>query len=93
MIKEELEKEAEEYSQKTCGYIRVELVQAFLAGAKPRENRIAELEAVLATVKEFLIKLLEEEKENMYWEMNGSDKSSYYEIRKQVEQFLEENKE
>ncbi len=34
--------------------------------------------------------LFEEEKNNMYWEMNGSDKSSYYEVRKQAEQFLKE---
>lgn len=32
-----------------------------------------------------------EEKNNMYWEMNGSDKSLYYEVRKQAEQFLMEN--
>ena len=38
--------------------------------------------------KKILAKLLEEEKDNMYWEMNGSDKSSYYEVRKQGEQFL-----
>lgn len=37
---------------------------------------------------ELLKKLLEEEKDNMYWKMNGSDKSSYYEVRKQAEQFL-----
>lgn len=42
----------------------------------------------LVQAKELLEKLLEEEKNNMYWEMNGSDKSSYYEIRKQAEQFL-----
>ena len=41
--------------------------------------------------KEILAKLLEEEKNNMYWEMNGSDKSSYYEVRKQAKQFLKEN--
>ncbi|MBO6099750.1 MAG: hypothetical protein J6P07_00250 [Spirochaetaceae bacterium] len=42
----------------------------------------------LTKAKEILAKLLEEEKNNMYWEMNGSDKSSYYEVRKQAEQFL-----
>ena len=42
--------------------------------------------------KELLAKLLEEEKDNMYWEMNGSDKSSYYEVRKQAEQFLKGQK-
>ncbi len=42
----------------------------------------------LIKAKELLEKLLEEEKNNMYWEMNGSDKSSYYEVRKQAEQFL-----
>jgi len=51
-----------------------------------------ELEKQLAKAIEILTKLLEEEKKNMYWEMNGSDKSSYYEVRKQAEQFLEENK-
>lgn len=44
----------------------------------------------LTEAKEILTKLLEEEKNNMYWEMNGSDKSSYYEVRKQAEQFLKE---
>lgn len=33
---------------------------------------------------------IEEEKNNMYWEMNGSDKSSYYEVRKQAKQFIRE---
>ena len=47
----------------------------------------------LIKVKVILSKLLEEEKNNMYWEMNGSDKSSYYEVRKQAEQFLKENEE
>jgi hypothetical protein len=34
------EKEAEEYSQKTCGYIRVEIVQAYLAGAKAQIEKM-----------------------------------------------------
>ena len=29
-----IEEKAEEYSQKVCGYVRVELAQAFLAGLK-----------------------------------------------------------
>ena len=45
----------------------------------------------LVQAKKLLEKLLEEEKNNMYWEMNGSDKSSYYEVRKQAEQFLRED--
>ena len=45
----------------------------------------------LTKAKELIEKLLEEEKNNMYWEMNGSDKSSYYEVRKQAGQFLKEN--
>lgn len=44
----------------------------------------------LTKAKEILAKLLEEEKNNMYWEMNGSDKSPYYKVRKEVEQFLKE---
>ena len=40
--------------------------------------------------REILSKLLEEEKNNMYWEMDGSDKSSYYEVREQAEQFLKD---
>lgn len=44
----------------------------------------------LTKAKEILAKLLEEEKDNMYWEMNGSDKSSYYKVRKEAEQFLSE---
>lgn len=46
----------------------------------------------LAKAKEILAKLLEEEKNNMYWEMNGSDKSSYYKIRKEAERFLSDSK-
>lgn len=44
----------------------------------------------LTKAREILAKLLEEEKNNMYWEMNGADKSSYYEVRKQAEQLLKE---
>lgn len=44
----------------------------------------------LTKAKELLEQLLEEEKNNMYWEMDGSDKSSYYEVKKQAEQFLKE---
>lgn len=53
MTKEELEKEAEEYSQKTCGYIRVELAQAYLAGTEPREKRIAELEQQVSKLEKY----------------------------------------
>ena len=42
----------------------------------------------LTKAKEIIKKLLEEENDNMYWEMNGSDKSSYYKVRKQAEQFI-----
>ena len=57
MTKEELEKEAEEYVKQNycevcimaddckCGCIDCFTVQAYLAGAEPREKRIAELEA------------------------------------------------
>ena len=56
---------------------------------KMRNDRQIENQKVqLIEAKEILEKLLEEEKNNMYWEMNGSDKSSYYEVRKQAEQFL-----
>ena len=44
----------------------------------------------LLKVKNILKRLLEEEKENMYWEMNGANKSSYYEVRKEAEQFVSE---
>ena len=57
-----------------------------LAGQK------ASLERWYGEAKKILTKFLEEEKNNMYWEMNGSDKSSYYEVRKQAEQFLNEVK-
>lgn len=55
-----------------------------LAGQK------ASLERWYGEAKKILTKFLEEEKNNMYWEMNGSDKSSYYEVRKQAKQFLSE---
>lgn len=43
----------------------------------------------LAKAREIIQKLLEEEKENMYWVMNGSDKSSYFKIKKEAEEFIE----
>lgn len=43
----------------------------------------------LAKAREIIQKLLEEEKENMYWLMNGSDKSSYFKIKKEAEEFIE----
>ena len=55
-----------------------------LAGQK------ASLERWYGEAKKILTKFLEEEKNNMYWEMNGSDKSSYYEVRKQAKQFIRE---
>ena len=56
----------------------------------PCKNENVEIKKQLTKAKEILTKLLEEEKNNTYWEMNGSDKSSYYEVRKQAEQFLKE---
>lgn len=50
----------------------------------------ADSSAKLCEAKGILKRLLEEEKNNMYWEMNGSDKSSYYKVRKEAEQFLKE---
>jgi hypothetical protein len=58
MIKEELEKEAEEYFKSICGdyneeyertgkrhyFVGFDIKNAYLAGAEPREKRIAELE-------------------------------------------------
>lgn len=43
----------------------------------------------LVKAREIIQKLLEEEKENMYWIMNGSDKSSYFKIKKEAEEFIE----
>ena len=57
---------------------------------KYMRKQIESQKVQLIEAKEILEKLLEEEKNNMYWEMNGSDKSSYCEIRKQAEQFLKE---
>ena len=63
MTKEELEKEAEEYVKQNycemcvmaddckCGCIDCFTVQAYLAGAEPREKRIAELEAQIEKMK------------------------------------------
>ena len=55
---------------------------------KYMRKQIENQKVQLIEAKEILEKLLEEEKNNMYWEMNGSDRSSYYEVRKQAEQFL-----
>lgn len=54
------------------------------------KSTCSEIKKQLTKAKEILEKLLEEEKNNAYWEMNGSDQSSYYEVRKQAEQFLKE---
>lgn len=83
------EEKAEEYVDNNF-YDLIEEVQeiakvAFKDGAEFGYNKYDEQ---LIKAKELLEKLLEEEKNNMYWEMNGSDYSSYYEVRKQAEQFL-----
>lgn len=61
MNKEKLEKEAEEYARNTyemCSYSNLPYAsdrrareQAFIAGAEPREKRIAELEAQIEKMK------------------------------------------
>ena len=82
------EKDAEEYADWFWGASPSErraIKQAYQQGAEFGYNKCDEQ---LIKAKELLEKLLEEEKNNMYWEMNGSDKSSYYEVRKQAEQFL-----
>lgn len=53
-------------------------------------NMLVSKSQQLTKAKEILTKLLEEENNNMYWEMDGSDKSSYYKARKQAKQFLKE---
>ena len=85
MTKEELKKENAQLKSKncwkTCEY------------AEPKSQWISQhIQDVvqLTKAKEILEKLLEEEKNNMYWKMDGSDKSSYYEVRKQAEQFISE---
>jgi len=45
----------------------------------------------LTKAKELLKRLLEEERDNVFWEMNGADKSSYFQVVKQAEQFLKES--
>lgn len=82
MADKELEKKASEY--------RKELVPYTDWGYCCRCKFIINTNCSLHKAKEIIEKLLEEEKDNMYWEMNGSDKSSYYEVRKQAEQFLME---
>lgn len=44
----------------------------------------------LTKAKEILLKLLKEEQDNLYWLMDGSDKSSYFEVREQAKQFISE---
>lgn len=61
-----------------------------LADGNVCSSTCSEIKKQLIKAKELLEQLLEEEKNNMYWEMNGSDKSSYYEVKKQAEQFLKE---
>jgi ATP-dependent 26S proteasome regulatory subunit len=66
MTKEELKKEAEEYSKKATAWLedREPLSQedikiAYLAGAEPREKQIAELEAQIEKMKKYA-KLLQD---------------------------------
>lgn len=65
---------------------------AFLAQNEQYEKDLMDINENLTKAKEILAKLLEEEKNNMYWEMNGSNKSSYYKVRKEAERFLEKVK-
>ena len=57
MTKEELKQEAEEWVQNNnypysnCPNIEKKLKQAYLAGAEPREKRIAEIEAQIEKMK------------------------------------------
>lgn len=81
---EELEKENAEL-QEQCA-ILADCDTCF----SPCKTENIEIKKQLDKAKELLAKLLEEEKNNMYWEMNGSDKSTYYEVIKQAEQFLRE---
>ena len=64
----------------------------FLAQNEQYEKDLMDFNENLTEAKEILTKLLEEEKNNMYWEMNGSDKSSYYKVRKEAERFISEAK-
>ena len=60
MTKEELEKEAEEFTDSKKSFWRQgrtcidSVKQAYIAGAEPREKRIAELEAQIEKVKHYL---------------------------------------
>lgn len=73
MTKEELEKEAEEWLDerylKDMG-VRKPCKEAYLAGAEPREKRIAELEKENAELKE---KLETTEKTRDYWKDSSFD--------------------
>jgi len=56
-LEEKLEKEAEIYAEnkKPCdGQAQLYIIDGYLAGAEPRENRIKELEAQTAKAKELL---------------------------------------
>ncbi len=59
MTKEELEKEAEEYTNKLLEdwelYDPEALQEAYIAAAKPREKRIAELEAQIEKLIDFVL--------------------------------------
>ena len=60
MTKEELEKEAEEFTDSKKSFWRQgrtcidSVKQAYLAGAEPREKRIAELEVQIEQMKKYL---------------------------------------
>ena len=81
LIKENAELKSRDY-WKGCLYAsgKSELIHKYLQ----QKYNLTKAEKILA-------KLLEEENNNMYWEMDGSDKSSYYKIRKQAKQFLKDS--
>lgn len=104
MTKEELRKEVEQKSKAyihsiiiygDVGASKQDVLDAYKQGAldfaEPREKRIEELKNALNNAKELLKRLLEEERDNMFWEMNGADKSPYFQVVKQAEQFLKED--
>ena len=109
MTKEELEKEANKYADENAtpdlNYsFRVDIFEAskegYLAGAEPREKRIAELEETLGKcakmpvlyclgAKETIIKAKELVKEYMFC-TKGLFEEVYPELIKKAEQFLSE---
>lgn len=95
MTKEELKQEAEEWVQNNnypysnCPNIEKKLKQAYLAGAEPREKRIAEIEAQIEKMKKYIKACWVEENLNDYSSYNTNCSDEFRDLVKELNEELE----